>query len=86
MAELKGIDNWITGHYGADQPSEPEDWRVLEDDGYMVLESAIRYLKREDYPDWDVSEAVEELLCALSKAFRNGYGTRAFVRSDKERA
>ncbi len=51
------LDNYITGHWGEDQFRDDDP--MIEDDGYGILESAAAYLQREDYPDWDVSDAVE---------------------------
>lgn len=52
------LDNWITGHYGEDQVQDEDD-RFVEDEGYGILESAAAYLSRDDYPDWDVSDALD---------------------------
>ena len=49
------LDNYITGHYGEDQIIDHVD----KDEGYGILESAAAYLSRDDYPDWDVSDALD---------------------------
>jgi len=51
------LDNYIMGHWGEDQFRDDDP--VIEDDGYGILESAGAYLSREDYPDWDVSDALD---------------------------
>jgi hypothetical protein len=68
--QARDLDNYITGHYGADQ--DLGDDPLIEDEGYGILESAAAYLQRDDYPDWDVQEPVG-LIRSLQYDIENDY-------------
>lgn len=51
----RGLDNWITGHYGADAPLDPPE--IEEDEGALILQSAMAYLKPRADADEDEQES-----------------------------
>jgi hypothetical protein len=60
----RDLDNWITGHYGEDQYRNGEIEReeaITDDEGWQTLENAIVYLRREEAPQWDVTEECDIL-------------------------
>ncbi len=91
MTEMRGLDNWITGHYGADAPSERRD-DSLEDEGLLTLQDAMDYLADRAKADEDDQvtgeyEAYAILDCAYTD-IRNDYqchfcGFPISKRSDK---
>lgn len=47
---IRGLDNWITGHYGEDQfrdSDEGRDEAIADDDGMRLLNGAMDYLRRQ---------------------------------------
>ncbi len=62
MSELRGLDSWITGRYGADAPSERRDDSV-EDEGLIVVQRAIDHLQYGTDDD-DDEEAIGVLQCS----------------------
>jgi hypothetical protein len=65
---MRGLDNWITGHYGADQPSERRD-DSIGDEGLLTLDSAMTYLMpRADADEEDQLIGDFEAFCILEIA------------------
>ena len=64
---MRGLDNWITGHYGADAPLDPPE--IEEDEGDLILQSAMEYLKpRADADEDDQTLGDFEAWCILDSA------------------
>ena len=49
---MRGLDNWITGHYGEDQPFERES-ESADDERLLTLASAMEYLQERALADAD---------------------------------